>query len=478
MAVVVAAGAGYWFLTPKMPNELVSTVQQTSLLTPLERSQTSTESTILASATTVASATTAWINVTATQPVNYYLSLLESNGSQPHVQLAKELRKLPDLKNATAVAKIAYLALNATNPEVKEAFQLMIKGGTPAPSDFTYAVPNYNTELQVLYWLALQNDFKKDDTLALAIAMVNGLWITVGDDKVGQAVHRGASDMLVFGRETSEMQRTAGLLYDLDSYPLEAKIAWAWTGSMTPNVPSPNEYVLVSPKYLGRRLDIFAYEWMTADPAGLREKRSWLMASGLMNNDLSKTVESIEYYLYFDRDQAGKTKHWRYSRGELGNVTVDGIVVASWGINNADFQFENLVTKGYGIGNCRDESTLADVLLKSIGVASDITESSVFYDGHTFVMYFDPNRNAWGASERQIGVGSPWAGEGMTYVFVPPINQHGYLRAWTVHGDIFAGNQYYVIRFDTYSQISSMLHTGIPTHEVRDYFWETPSGSG
>jgi hypothetical protein len=44
VAVVVAAGAGYWIFMPRMPNELVSTVHQTSLLTPLERSQTSTES--------------------------------------------------------------------------------------------------------------------------------------------------------------------------------------------------------------------------------------------------------------------------------------------------------------------------------------------------------------------------------------------------------------------------------------------------
>jgi len=191
IAVVVAVGAGYWIFTPKMPNELVSTAHQTSLLTSLERA--SSESTILASATTVASATTIWLNISETQPVSYYLSLLESNGSQPYVQLAKELRKLPDLTNATAVAKITYLALNATNPEVKEAFELMIKGGTPDPRDFTYAVPRYNTELQVLYWLAFQNEFKKDDTLALAIAMVNGLWVTMGNEEVREAVKRDSS---------------------------------------------------------------------------------------------------------------------------------------------------------------------------------------------------------------------------------------------------------------------------------------------
>lgn len=182
VATVVAAGFGYWLLVPRMPSEIVSyTTQQTSLTISSEQThQTSTVSTMPTSATSL------WISVTATQPISYYLKLLDSNGTQPYVQLERELRKLPDLKNATAVAKIAYLALNATNPEVKEAFELMIKGGTPDAREFSYSVPRYNTELQVLYWLACQNEFKKDDTLALAIGMANGLWLTMGDAKSGR----------------------------------------------------------------------------------------------------------------------------------------------------------------------------------------------------------------------------------------------------------------------------------------------------
>jgi hypothetical protein len=82
--------------------------------------------------TTVTSTTTSWINVTAAKPVNYYLGLLESNRTEPYMSLAREFRKLPDLTNATAVTEITYLALNATNPEVKEALDMMIKGERPA----------------------------------------------------------------------------------------------------------------------------------------------------------------------------------------------------------------------------------------------------------------------------------------------------------------------------------------------------------
>jgi Raf kinase inhibitor-like YbhB/YbcL family protein len=54
VALVVAAGVGYWFLTPKMPNEPTSTVATISGLTPLQRTQIPTTSTTLTSAATPA----------------------------------------------------------------------------------------------------------------------------------------------------------------------------------------------------------------------------------------------------------------------------------------------------------------------------------------------------------------------------------------------------------------------------------------
>jgi hypothetical protein len=118
--------------------------------------------------------------------------------------------------------------LNATNAEVKEAFELMIKGGIPDPGDFTYSVPRYNTQLQVLYWLACQNNFKRDDTLALHVAMSNGLWLTIGDQYVRDDVRKYASDLLAFFTEANEPQKRRGQ-YLLEGYRLEAKMALTWT---------------------------------------------------------------------------------------------------------------------------------------------------------------------------------------------------------------------------------------------------------
>jgi hypothetical protein len=232
IAVVVAAGAGYWLFSPKPTSEIVNYASAETSLEVSRRTPEQTLTTSTSSPTTTAAETTLWIKVTAAKPVNYYTSLLKSTGAQPYVELGWELQALPDATNATAIAKITYLALNATNPEVEEAFQLMTKGGTPSPSDFTYTVPNYNTELEVLYWLALQNEFKRDDTLALAIAMVHGLWVTMGDSQVKEAVRKDASDLLHFYRETNRLQDELKRP-KLEDYPLEAKIALGWTGSFT-----------------------------------------------------------------------------------------------------------------------------------------------------------------------------------------------------------------------------------------------------
>jgi hypothetical protein len=146
VAVMVASGLGYWLFVPKMPSQITTyTTTQTSSMSSSQTVTLTWTSSALTSSTTLAE-TVHWINVTATKPVSYYLGFLESNRTEPYVSLARELRKLPDLTNATAVAKITYLALNATNPEVKEALQLMMKGGlqTQATSRTSFQITTQN----------------------------------------------------------------------------------------------------------------------------------------------------------------------------------------------------------------------------------------------------------------------------------------------------------------------------------------------
>lgn len=66
----------------------------------------------------------------------------------------------------------------------------MLKCGIPEKSYFSYEVPDYNTELQCLWCLVEQNEFKDYDTLPKAIAMNHGSFITMKTDKVKNSVKR------------------------------------------------------------------------------------------------------------------------------------------------------------------------------------------------------------------------------------------------------------------------------------------------
>jgi hypothetical protein len=484
IAVIVAAGAGYWLLTPKIPNELTTTVQQTSLLTPLERSQASTESTILASPTavastsTVATAETLWINVTASEPLNYYLSLLESNGTQPYVQLATELRKLPDLTNATAVGMITYLSLNATNPEVKEAFQLMMKGGTPSPSDFQYSVPSYNTELQVLYWLACQNEFKRDDTLALAIAMVNGLWVTMGNEQVRQAVYNDTTQLLRFFRETNDLQESRGY-FRLEDYPLEAKVALAWTGGLSmqwqgplgqPKIPLRLEY------YQSLRIPIVVYEKDTVSINTLRHMREIAETNGWWSKDANNDIANMEEYLL----PGGP--HWVFA-------TFPELILDDSGLDasmDANWQFNRYLDGLWPKGDCGTQTVLVNAWSKSIGIATlphwmyrlGQSADSSSWRSHSYTIYFDPTRLLWTAYSQQIITLGPIGTANETwliryFIFRPPVDQRGYLQYeinWSGNvPDEYYANLAFRLKAIPFGQSVSMMKKGINAAQMKQW---------
>jgi hypothetical protein len=487
VAIVIAAGVGYWLLAPKTSSQsIMYTTQQTSVLTSsVQTSQSSTSSTTFTSAP----ATTLWINVTATKPVGYYVSLLKSTQTQPYVQLAWELQALPDATNATAVGKITYLALNATNPEVKEAFELMTKGGTPNPSDFTYMVPQYNTELQVLYWLALQNEFKKDDTLALAIAMVNALWLTMGDNQVREAVKNDTSDVLRFFRETNELQKQREY-HPLEDYPLEAKIALAWTGnSALRDGPhsifrGPNS---VNPYRNERRMDLAGYLWDTVNVTTLRKMRTFMDHEKIVASDAGVTVGNLEHYLYFSNvrntgEKGGMdSDHWYYVYEDLtprrvATIVIDGEPVKNYVINNVDWLFSHLIQSGRGIGQCGDEAALVDGFAKSYGIATlpagrMVKLSETTRTSHGYVIYYHPKTRDWRVYENQLYMDIDWIPGGiLTYftIIKPPVNQHGYLHDW-MEGVFWCGTMTYLWRDTTMQVIRDTFLKGLPTSQMKQW---------
>jgi hypothetical protein len=460
VVVVLGAGFGYWLLAPKMLGQLVTyTTQQTSIVTSSEESVTT-----LASSTTLASGTNLWINVTATKPVSYYLSQLKSTGTQPYVQLAWELQALPDATNATAVAKITYLALNATNPEVKEAFELMMKGGTPSPSDFAYTVPKYNTELQVLYWLACQNELKKDDTLALAIAMVNGLWVTMGDPEVRDAVRKDAGDLLVFFRETNELQKQRGY-YQLEDYPLEGKIPLAWTGGIAVDGPSDQPFRLEDLR--GKRIDRKVYDWHTVSVGTLRKMQA-LVYDRWVDQNVTLTFSRMEEYFYF----SGFNEHMDY-QAEARTIVVDNESVPNRHINNVDWEFRHFEETGKILGVCNDEATFVAALAKSVGIAA--TEINVNWktDGHTLAIYFDPVEDYWRMYGKQmLNINIPDDDQVYAYVFRPPVYEGFKYKQFTAFEgrNLVVGYPFYLV-LGKKADIRSYFVSGLPSEAFKRWIF-------
>jgi len=465
VAIVVAAGLGYWALVPRTPVQVVTTTEQTLLTT------SSTGST----ASTTVTETTQWITISASQAVTYYLELLELNGTQPYVQLATELRKLPDATDATAVAKITYLALGATNPEVKEAFELMMKGGTPSPGDFAYTVPKYNTELEILYWLACQNEFKKDDTLALAIAMAHGVWLTIGTAQVQEAAKRDVTGLLVFFRETNEFQKQKHAPL-LSAYPIEALLCLVWTaGQNLNNGPhglfSSNPYFRDRPS---KRISLTDYEWDVLSVEGLREARNMVRSNSWDGVDYVRVFSQIE-----SQFSAGGP-HWiggwdSYKTHET--MKIDGEAVPIHNINNPDFEIDYYRETGKGIGVCDDQAIIVEALAKSWGIATTTMyrmwggEEGV---GHTHAMYFDPVRNAWYGSSGQLAINryrTDLSNHVSLYLTKPPWYQTHLLR-W--RADPFVpsyhmSNIYYASFTMTAQQVLDLFSAGIKSAVMKQW---------
>jgi hypothetical protein len=458
-----------------MPSQIISTTQPTSLTASTE--QTAASSVL---STSVVSETTQLINVSAPKTVSYYASLLESNGTQPYVQLGSELQSLPDATNGTAVAKITYLALNATNPEVKEAFQLMMKGGTPDPSDFQYTVPNYNTELEVLYWLALQNDFKKDDTLALAVAMVNGLWLTMGDDQVREAVKKNTSDLLTFFRETNQIQKEKGI-FQLEMYPLEAKIALAWTGGLSMHWIGP----LTQPKipvrlvyYQSQRLPFIVYEKDIVSVSTLRQMRKMAEGNGWWSGDVNANMASVEEYFFFK----GYGRHWQFATFPELVLSEDGLD-ASLDVN---WQFQRYLNGSRPKGDCGTETVFVNAWAKSMGIATvphwmyrlGQKANSPSWRSHHYTIYFDPTRHLWTAYSQQIMTLGPTGTADDTwlvryFIFRPPVDQRGYLQYqinWSGNvPDYYYAKLAFYFREIPFGQTVSMMNKGINATQMKQW---------
>lgn len=317
---------------------------------------------------------------------------------------------------------------NETHP-----FDLMVVGGVPEQGEFDYPVPRFNTELEVLFWLAEQNEFTSNDTLALAIAIDHGFLTTMATDEVRQHIYGDVGDLLTFARKIAEQQRAMGLSYDLEDFPLEAQIAWAWRGSE--NVG----YSFIYLRDSGSRIDEDIYSQRVVSLPTLEEMGTFVVEHWF-KQDPDRIIEEMEN-LYIDLPDhwAGHTPTWTEG-GEGDRSLLD-----------ANLAWANFKRTGKGIGVCVDEATFVSALLKSIGISSIPIEvggarkDNSKLEAHAFVMWYDPGTNAWKSySDQAAVVSTAYKPPYWIDVYLPPIQQAGLLRSRDPSGEfpMFAVAEY------------------------------------
>jgi len=402
-------------------------------------------------------------------------------------ELYQELLKLPELKETsvsedTAIEQITHLALFSKNSEVKEALQLIIKGGTPNPSDYKYAVPNYNTELQVLYWLAERNEFRQDDTLPLAIAMTHGVWVALGDDEVRKTVRQDVNDLLNYFLETNEKQKAAGY-YQLEDYPLEAKVYLCWrandlgrgghihyqliNGGDRSSSPINIHIFYENEK---RPISLKDYCWNNVSVNTLVKMREYMEKSGWLNNNVDVLVSNVENYF---------TRNWNFTEPKDDWFDYEGERTVNHNMNNANLEFDYLSKTGVGIGVCDDEMSLVDAFLKSWGISSGAmvrTYGTKDGSNHTHIFYYEPKSKTWRCYAQQLNVGATSSNWNI-YIFTPPVIQHNYYKYYqdTQQWYMKMLNLYYKIIGTLGSQIKETFTKGIPTSEIKQWVFPTLS---
>ena len=391
----------------------------------------------------------------------YLFQVLREND---YPRLAKHLRqRVPecaqlvgkDQGDIEPLDDIVALAVTATSPEIREAFDLMVKGGSRKGSFL-------NAELQVLYQLAKDNEFNRNDTLAQAVAISNGVWLAMGNKDVGRIACEDANSLLQYGRETALWQEEQGLAHNLEEYPLEAKACWAWRGGMT-MINGPFRIEDRAEKRFGKEV----YEWNTVSPATLRKMKQFVYEN-LFDMTLGEVFENLEEYFYFE----GYSAHMDYQVHQR-QIEIDGKHVMNRHINNIDWQYARFEKEKRIFGVCNDEAPFIEALMKSIGGATTTVNTNWKGDGHSYAIYFDPATSCWKKYHKQMGNMS--CGEddnSFSFVMRPPVyigfNYRPYRRMFGK--DLVVGYPFYLF-FETKKGIRELFVGGLPTTTMKDWMF-------
>lgn len=349
--------------------------------------------------------------------------------------LADDFNNLPEIQDGIseeeikAAEQIANL-MRSTDPEVQQGLQLIEKYGVPPEEKghwIDFETPKYNTQLEVLLWLAETNRIDEDyERVALALALDYGSVVTIADDHVDRRVKNYVSTMYDYIRETDEILEDKKIPWKAADYPLEADIGLVW-GAMATYYPISPEVgfvcedgILVHTKktifwydeFQDRQMNSDDFDWLFVNKSTLEEMRDWMFRNGFadlsdkriersdftigeLSRIFNRTVtrsSAVEYYddkvdtvagclaTYIYGWGQDKEKHFIYPIGRhkpldfpsTPNITIDGKTVQTECIANPDWMWEYFEMNNTFIGHCPDDSFAEGMLLRSINIPSVI----------------------------------------------------------------------------------------------------------
>jgi|Deesub1362B_J571_1020462.scaffolds.fasta_scaffold01717_1 hypothetical protein len=287
-----------------------------------------------------------------------------------------------DSKELKAIKRIVELE-NSKDKEILKGLELIDKYGIPFPVQ--NSTPNYNTQLEVLFWLAKERnlDYKK---LALALALDYGVVVTCGNSEVITKVKKYVIELYDHVKRVDVFLEGNKLNWRAKDYPLEANMLLVW-GTCGARYPTFYDKEAKDPwtvfwydVFDERKMSLDDFEWLFISFGTLDEEKEWIRK--FLSDNISKIADSIDSYtsihLEYYTDKPGITSDFVEVEGKLMKCR----------ISNPDWQWNSLKS-GRIKGNCEDVCYANVMLLKSLNIPACCINVRSGDFGHFVVAYYD-----------------------------------------------------------------------------------------
>ena len=383
--------------------------------------------------------------------------------------LSDDLENLPEYQDGgsaeeeEAIEQICLLT-KSNDPEVKKGLSLIEKYGVPKPTIFgnSEGIPNYNSQLEVLLWLAQNDTIDKDyGRVALGLSLVYGSVVTIGDEEVDVKVRDYVSQLYSYIKDTDKVLEQKGLSWRGRDYPLEAIIGLVW-GANNLRYPyfyehegdpqgKPSQHYWRN-EFKDRQMNSEDFNWLFVSPNSLREMSEWAFNEHFVNSDISETANRLDTKL-------GSCQYYMTDRPDVppSYFEVEGKITPGCRISNPDWQWEYFKDKGKIVGNCEDVCFADSIFLKSLNMApfGGLVESEEGTYGrfsHCVILYYAPQNHSLRTTARQLDIIEGRAEGLITY------------RISRLPWDNFCDEDIYA--FEVISSDKKLLETGIDIQEA------------